>query len=142
MQPTKVRVKSKKIFLLIYLFILCRTLNWKNAVDETERFLDGTNLPCILIENKSDLLDQNKINDLTELRKFASDNKFITCFRTSAKTGYNINESMSYLIENVLERMSKINSKEYANARKTITLDPEKHENDDSIRQQQKSGCC
>ena len=111
-------------------------------MDETERFLDGTNLPCILIENKSDLLDQNKINDLTELRKFASDNKFITSFRTSAKTGYNINESMSYLIENVLERMSKINSKEFANDRKTVTLDPEKHENVDSIRQQQKSGCC
>ena len=49
---------------------------------------------------------------------------------------------MSYLIENVLERMSKINSKEFANDRKTVTLDPEKHENVDSIRQQQKSGCC
>ena len=117
-------------------------MNWKNAVDETERFLDGKNIPCILIENKSDLLDENKVNDLTELQNFANDNKFITCFRTSAKTGYNVNEAMSFLIENILERLSKINAKDFTTDRKTVTLDPEKHENVDNIRQQQKSGCC
>ena len=117
-------------------------MNWKSAVDETERFLDGKNLPCVLIENKCDLLDENKVNDLTELKQFAKNNEFISCFRTSAKTGYNVNEAMSFLIENILERMSKINSKDFSSDRKTVTLDPDKHENVDSIRQQQKSGCC
>ena len=110
-------------------------------MDAVETFIDGKNLPCILVENKSDLLDQNKVNNLADLKRFANDNGFVSCFRTSAKTGYNINESKSFLIENIIERMSKVSSKE-STERKTLTLDPEKHENNDSYRQQQKSGCC
>ena len=70
-------------------------------MDETEKFLDGSELPCILVENKVDLLDPNKANDLRDLKKFSDDNGFITCFRTSAKTGFNLNEAMSYLIDNI-----------------------------------------
>ena len=95
-----------------------------------------------MVENKSDLLEQSKVNNLTDLKNFANDNGFIECFRTSAKTGYNIQESMSFLIENILERMSKVSSKEFGTDRKTVTLDPEKHENNDNLRQPQKSGCC
>ena len=111
-------------------------------MDETERFIDGENLPCILVENKSDLLDQNQVNNMSDLRRFANQNKFSNCFRTSAKTGYNIHEAMSFLIENVLSRMSKVSSKEFTTDRKSLTLDPSKHEDTDVYRQQQKSGCC
>lgn len=143
MQQIQVRVKSKyNLINYIYILLIYRTLNWKKSVDETERFLDGKNLPCVLVENKSDLLDQNKVNNLTELKKFAKENDFVGCFRTSAKTGYNIEEAMSFLIETVLDRMSKISSKEFTPDRRTVTLDPEKHENNDNYRQQQKSGCC
>ena len=143
MQQIQVRVKSKyNLINYIYILLIYRTLNWKKSVDETERFLDGKNLPCVLVENKSDLLDQNKVNNLTELKKFAKENEFVGCFRTSAKTGYNIEEAMSFLIETVLDRMSKMSSKEFAPDRRTVTLDPEKHENNDNYRQQQKSGCC
>ncbi len=136
-------MKSKyNLINYIYILLIYRTLNWKKSVDETERFLDGKNLPCVLVENKSDLLDQNKVNNLTELKKFAKENEFVGCFRTSAKTGYNIEEAMSFLIETVLDRMSKMSSKEFAPDRRTVTLDPEKHENNDNYRQQQKSGCC
>ena len=136
-------MKSKyNLINYIYILLIYRTLNWKKSVDETERFLDGKNLPCVLVENKSDLLDQNKVNNLTELKKFAKENDFVGCFRTSAKTGYNIEEAMSFLIETVLDRMSKMSSKEFAPDRRTVTLDPEKHENNDNYRQQQKSGCC
>ena len=110
-------------------------------MDETEKFLDGKKLPCVLVENKSDLLDQSQVNNMAELRRFANDNEFCNCFRTSAKTGYNIDEAMSFLIENVLDRMSKVYIKESTD-RKSVTLDPSKHENNDSYRQQQKSGCC
>jgi len=143
MLQIQVRVKSKyNLINYIYILLIYRTLNWKKSVDETERFLDGKNLPCVLVENKSDLLDQNKVNNLTELKKFAKENEFVGCFRTSAKTGYNIEEAMSFLIETVLDRMSKMSSKEFAPDRRTVTLDPEKHENNDNYRQQQKSGCC
>ena len=105
--------------------------------------MDGKNLPCVLAENKCDLLEPSKANNLTDLKKFASENGFNSCFRTSAKTGVNINETMASLIENILDRMKKVSSKEFTNDRKSVTLDPEKHENNDSYRQQQqKSGCC
>ena len=143
MLQIQVRVKSKyNLINYIYILLIYRTLNWKKSVDETERFLDGKNLPCVLVENKSDLLDQNKVNNLAELKRFANDHEFISYFRTSAKTGYNINESMSCLIENIIERMSKVSSKE-STERKSLNLDPEKHnENNDKVRQQQKAGCC
>ena len=49
---------------------------------------------------------------------------------------------MSCLIENIIERMSKVSSKE-STERKSLNLDPEKHnENNDKVRQQQKGGCC
>ena len=81
-------VRKKKI----YFFLLFRTINWKNSVDESERFLDGKNVPCVLVENKCDLLNQNQVNDVVSLKGFANANNFVASFRTSAKTGYNINE--------------------------------------------------
>ena len=110
-------------------------------MDETERFLDGKNLPCVLVENKCDLLDQSQVNNMAELRRFANENEFCNCFRTSAKTGHNIHEAMSFLNENVLDRIIKVSSKERTN-RKSLNLDPAKHQNNDNLRQPQKSGCC
>ena len=132
--------KSKKNK-LIY-FFLFSTINWKKAVDETERFLDGNNVPCILVENKADLLNPNQLNDVVGLKGFANANNFIGSFRTSAKTGLNIDESMKFLIEHVLQRMSTINAKEFTNDRTSVNLDPSKHQNADNIREQQKGGCC
>ena len=34
------------------------SLKWKASVDDTARFIDGGMLPCILIENKIDLIDE------------------------------------------------------------------------------------
>jgi len=131
---------SKKINLNIYYYH--RTITWKKAVDEGERFLDGKNVPCVLVENKADLLPKENVNDLVSLKGFASSNNFIASFRTSAKTGYNINESMSFLIEHILQRLSTISSKDLSPDRNSVTLDPSKHENVDNIRAQQKGGCC
>ena len=64
--------------------------------------MDGKNVPCVLVENKADLLDPNRVNDVVELKGFANANNFIASFRTSAKTGFNIDESMKFLIEHVL----------------------------------------
>ena len=117
-------------------------MSWKNSVDEAERFLDGKYIPCVLVENKADLLKKDDVNDLVSLKGFASSNNFIGSFRTSAKTGYNINESMSFLIENIIQRLSTITSKDLSPDRNSVTLDPSKHEKVDNIRDQQKGGCC
>ena len=121
--------------------IIYSTINWKIAVDDTERFLDGSKLPCLLIENKADLMEENKIDEMEELKNFSNDNEFINCFRTSAKTGLNINEAMSYLIEYIIKKLKNISEKDIANDRKSIVLEPEKHTNNDKYRHK-KSGCC
>ena len=99
-------------------------------------------MPCVLVENKADLLDKSKVNDLVDLKGFAKSHNFVASFRTSAKTGYNINESMSYLIEHILQRMSTISAKDFTTDRNRCNLDPSKHEKSDIIREQQKAGCC
>jgi len=94
--------KSKKIINIIYIFHLISALKWKESIDEAALFLDGGKLPCLLVENKVDLVD---FKDDPSLQKFANKNKFCGAFRTSAKTGFNVCESMEYLIKNIIKRM-------------------------------------
>ena len=77
-------------------------LKWKAAIDEVALFLDGGKLPCLLVENKADLVD---FKEDPSLQKFAKKNKFCGAYRTSAKTGFNVSESMEYLIKNIIKRM-------------------------------------
>ena len=61
-----------------------------------------------MVENKVDLIyEEDNKNTLSEFKNFAFENGFDEAFRTSAKTGFNVNESMEYLIDNIIERMSK-----------------------------------
>ena len=90
--------------------LIYRTVKWKSTVDDAATFLDGDKLPCLLVENKIDLLDGDAEND-PELQQFAQDNGFCGSFRTSAKTVVNINESMEYLIRTIIKRMEDFESK-------------------------------
>ena len=94
--------KSKKIINIIYICHLIRALKWKAVVDEVALFLDGGKLPCLLVENKVDLVD---FEVDPSLQTFAIENEFCGAFRTSAKTGFNVSESMEYLIRNIIKRM-------------------------------------
>ena len=74
-------------------------LIWKKSL---ESFQDISEVPIILLENKCDLLGDNeeKYNEnINETIKFAENNDFNKAFRTSAKTGYNIDNAMSFLID-------------------------------------------
>ena len=87
--------KSELFKLLIY--INFSTLKWKQSVDGTVQFLDGGKIPCLLIENKLDLVDEQNLNN-PGLEEFEKNREFCGSFKTSAKTGVNIAESMEYLI--------------------------------------------
>ena len=84
-------------------------LKWKKSVDENSIFVDGEQIPCILILNKSDLIkDKNKLEELTnEYKIICEENGFTSFFITSVKDGTNVNESMNFLIETIIERMEK-----------------------------------
>jgi small GTP-binding protein len=122
------------------------TTKWKNSVDECATFLDGGRIPCILVENKIDLLSDN--SDDGDLTQFSEKNDFIGCFRASAKTGENINESMEFLIKNIIKRMEEMNKegneqgKEDVfdkNKRTSVRLETNKHTN---VMKKKKDGCC
>ena len=66
-------------------------------------------MPCILLENKADLLNKDEIDNTHELEEFSEYNGFDCFFRTSAKTGLNVNEAMEYLIDNIIKRLDIMN---------------------------------
>ena len=84
-------------------------LKWKNSIDECASFLDGGKIPCILVENKIDLVEKEVDNG--ELKSFSDKNGFNGYFRTSAKTGENIGESMEFLLKNIFERIKEMEKK-------------------------------
>ena len=110
---------------------LTECVKWKNTVDETTKFLDGSNIPSILIRNKIDLLEANNENDNDEdmIKDFCEKNKFLKCFKTSAKTGTNIEEAMLFLISNIVDKMEKISTSgnNPFEKRESIVLDNDKH---------------
>ena len=117
------------------------TLKWKQSLDDSEVFSDGGKLPNILIQNKADLLTDYEIKDMTQLKEFSRNNHFDDCFKTSAKTGYNINESMDKLIDIIIKRINAISEKEMNSNRNTVSIDPENHSEKDKYRTKQ-TGCC
>ena len=120
------------------------TLRWKSSVDEVATFLDGGKLPCLLVENKADLIDDANAENCPELESFGTNNGFCGSFRTSAKTGLNINEAMNCLIKNIIQRMEAMQSKEgevFKTERNVVALDPEKH-SEVATKRKQKDGCC
>ena len=125
-----------------------KTLNecikWKNAVDETTKFLDGTNIPAILIRNKIDLLENENNNDDEEkMKEFCEKHSFLRCFKTSAKTGTNIDESMNFLISTIIDKIEKLvesGSNPFTNDRKSIVINPIKHA--ENSKENNNIGCC
>ena len=89
--------------------------------------------------------EEEQDND-EELKKFSEDNGFNGYFRTSAKTGKNIDESMSFLIKEIIKKLEELNSKgsdELNKDRGSVPLDPEKHNKEaDQKRKKENSGCC
>ena len=120
------------------------TLKWKKSVDEEAVFIDGGKLPCVLVENKIDLLpDDEKMKDDPELKSFAEINGFIGCFRSSAKEGINIAEAMEFLIKGVIKRLEAQAEKGndvFTTDRKSVVLNQEKHTI--SSVKKKKDGCC
>ena len=104
------------------------TLKWKSSVDEVATFLDGGKLPCILIENKCDLIEKNGNENYDDptLKEYAASNGFIGAFIVSSKNSYNISESMEFLLKTIVKGLENIPINEIRE-RKSVDLKPEKH---------------
>ena len=120
------------------------SIKWKNTVDETARFLDGSNIPAILVRNKIDLLENEDNNDdEEEMKEFCEKNKFLRCFKTSAKTGINIDESMNFLISSIIDKMAALTqngNNPFEKPRESLVLQSKKHT--ESNKDNNSMGCC
>ena len=88
------------------------TLKWKKAIDENSKFIDETPLPIVLVQNKIDLVGPDELNkDEEELKKFVDENGFLIFTRTSCKTKQNVNETMDYLLANIIDRLEEYHKK-------------------------------
>lgn len=122
---------------------LLETVKWKNSIDENTKFVDGSELPIILIENKIDLLSKENIDDSEEeIKEFSDKNNFLNVFRTSAKTGINVHKSMELLIQTIVKKLNLIGA-DYK-IKKNLTLksgENAKLNKKDSLKSNKK-GCC
>ncbi len=114
------------------------TIKWKESI---KRNIDIEKIPIILVENKCDLLgDENNYNKhFEDLEKFGENNGINKCFRTSAMNGYNVEESINYLVDSIIGNKEIIDSKERTDS---IKLKKDAHQNNNGIRAREKSGCC
>ena len=106
--------------------------------------MDGMNLPTLFVENKSDLVKKKKKEDKEQLKEFAKNNGFIGSFRTSAKTGKKVSESMEFLLTTIIKRMDQVmvgQGQSKRDDRRSLNLDPKKHTRAENARRKKK-GCC
>ena len=82
--------------------------------------------------------DESKYNqDLELLNLFGENNKINKCFRTSALNGFNVEESINFLINEIIE----IRGDNFVNPRKdSVTLKKDIHQT--GVRSQEKNKCC
>ena len=85
---------------------------WNDAI---KNIYDIKNIPKIILENKCDLLkDEEHYNDNIEsLREISNELNNINFFRVSALNGYNIKESIDYLINECIKRKEEIDIEKY-----------------------------
>jgi len=91
---------------------------WKCDIDENLA-VDGVSIPVVLLANKCDLLPEPIDKEM--MNKFCKDNGFIGWFETSAKEDIHINEAGNFLVDHILQRDPKAQTKEEPD-KKTVEL--------------------
>jgi small GTP-binding protein len=107
-------------------------LTWIKSIKE---FIDISDLPMIIMENKCDLLgDENDYNKgIEELKSFSDNNNFLGAFRTSALNGYNVENAINFLVDDIINKIENNKSNNTHNI--SIKLNETKEE-------QKSKRCC
>ena len=118
-------------------------IKWKKSVDENSVFIDDGKIPCILLLNKCDLIkDKNKLEEINNEYKTISEKfGFTSFFITSVKDGINVDESMKFLIENIIDRIEKHGGNEIFREKIKNTSKLSRN-SDNTINKKKKKNCC
>ena len=127
--------------------IINETMKWKKVVYDESAFIDGDKLPFILIQNKVDLIENDKeylniaVNDS---QKLVDNGDFIGYYMSSVKENINIEEPIKFLIDNIIDRLEKYHASENndlkeSKARETYILQNNNKKDKDKNK---KDGCC
>lgn len=90
-------------------------LKWQKLVLNETKFIDGDNIPFILVQNKIDLIENRKeFKKIEEKTKnIAENNNFEKYFMTSVKQNINVDESMTFLIDAIVSRLNKFSQENH-----------------------------
>ena len=120
------------------------TMKWKKVVYDESAFIDGDKLPFILIQNKIDLLQNDKEdlnNIMNDSQKYVDNGDFIGYYMCSVKENINIDEPIKFLIDIIIDRLEKFqlsSNNEYNNKQRNTY----KLENNNKKDKNKKDGCC
>ena len=118
---------------------------WKETLDKNQTFPDGSLIPNILIQNKVDLIKKENNNDNNNdemIEEFAKKNKFDAWFKTPAKTGENVNESMDKMLELIINKLNYFNTNYFIEHKNTLSLKTDQGSEIDKIRKSTQNNCC
>ena len=127
--------------------IINETMKWKKVVYDESAFIDGDKLPFILIQNKVDLIENDKeyLNiAMNDSQKLVDNGDFIGYYMSSVKENINIEEPIKFLIDNIIDRLEKYHASENndlkeSKARETYILQNNNKKDKDKNK---KDGCC
>ena len=127
--------------------IINETMKWKKVVYDESAFIDGDKLPFILIQNKVDLIENDKeyLNiAMSNSQKLVDNGDFIGYYMSSVKENINIEEPIKFLIDNIIDRLEKYHASENndlkeSKARATYRLENNNKKDKDKNK---KDGCC
>ncbi|ELP94341.1 rab17, putative [Entamoeba invadens IP1] len=110
------------------------SLKWKHSIDDCI-FVNNEKIPVLLVGNKSDLLDAAAMDTMaTKLKDVAANNGFKGMLLVSAKTGYNLDETMNNIATLIISQFGDMLYKEKAESdENTLDLLP---------KQQNEKKCC
>ena len=108
---------------------------WESSIKNN---IDIKGLAKILVENKCDLLgsEENYNDGIEELKQLSDSLNLSGCFRTSALNGYNIENAIKFLVEQIINSFDEEEIEEFKDGNTTsVTLDKSSFIND-------KKRCC
>ncbi|KAK3747454.1 hypothetical protein RRG08_015566 [Elysia crispata] len=83
------------------------SVKWKKDLDQKCTLMDGSPVPCLLLANKCDDIERREVTQ-DEIEDMCKEHDFLGWSETSVKDGIMIEESMGFLIEEMMAKHAEL----------------------------------